>query len=172
VRGGRGEGSVTVTRWLDDDEQRVWRAFLAVNRKLFAALERQMQDESGLPQTYYIILAMLSEAPGRSLRMSELAELVSSSPSRLSHAVDRLAERGWVRREKDPHDRRGNRTVLTDEGWEIVLATAPGHVRTVRENVFDLVTPEQLAVLDEVFTAVLARLDADAPGAAPAAPDC
>ena len=162
-----------MTRWLDEDEQRVWRAFIAVNRKLFAALERQMQDESGLPQTYYIILAMLSEAPGRSLRMSELAELVSSSPSRLSHAVDRLAERGWVRREKDPHDRRGNRTVLTDDGWRVVVETAPGHVRTVRENMFDLVTPEQLAVLDEVFGAVLAKLDA-APGAGgPAAsPDC
>ena len=150
-----------MTRWLDDDEQRVWRAYLAVNRRLFAALDRQMQDESGLPQTYYIILAMLSAAPGRSLRMSELAELVSSSPSRLSHAVDRLAERGWVRREKDPHDRRGNRTVLTDEGWAVVEQSAPGHVRTVRENLFDLVTPEQLAVLDAVFGTVLAQLDGD-----------
>jgi len=148
-----------VERWLDDDEQRVWRAFIAINRKLFAALERQMQDESGLPQTYYIILAMLSEAPDRSMRMSELAELISSSPSRLSHAVDRLAERGWVRREKDPHDRRGNRAVLTDDGWRVVVDTAPGHVRTVRENVFDLLTPEQLATLDEVFAAVLAKLD-------------
>ncbi len=148
-----------VTRWLDEDEQRVWRAYLAVSRKLFSAIDRQMQDESGLPQTYYIILAMLSEAPGRSLRMSELADLVSSSPSRLSHAVDRLVERGWVRRERDPSDRRGNRTVLTDEGWQVVQDRAPGHVKTVRENMFDLITPEQLAVLDDVFTRVLARLD-------------
>jgi DNA-binding MarR family transcriptional regulator len=148
-----------VTRWLDDDEQRVWRAYLAVSRKLFSAIDRQMQDESGMPQTYYIILAMLSEAPNRSLRMSELADIVSSSPSRLSHAVDRLEERGWVRRERDPADRRGNRTVLTDEGWGVVQQSAPGPVRTVRENLFDLVTPEQLAVLDEVFTTVQTHLE-------------
>ncbi len=148
-----------MTRWLDDDEQRVWRAYLAVSRKLFSAIDRQMQDESGMPQTYYIILAMLSEAPNRSLRMSELADIVSSSPSRLSHAVDRLEERGWVRRERDPADRRGNRTVLTEAGWGVVQQSAPGHVRTVRENLFDLVTPEQLAVLDEVFTRVQTHLE-------------
>ncbi len=144
--------------WLDEDQQRVWRAYIAMSRQLHAALERQMQDESGLPQTYYIILAMLSEAPARSLRMSELAELVSSSPSRLSHAVDRLAERGWVRREKDPSDRRGNRAVLTAAGWDVVVATAPGHVRTVRANLFQGVSPDQLRVLDEVFAGVLQRL--------------
>lgn len=148
-----------MTRWLDDDEQRVWRAYLAVSRKLFAAIDRQMQDESGMPQTYYIILAMLSEAPNRSLRMSELADIVSSSPSRLSHAVDRLEERGWVRRERDPADRRGNRTVLTEEGWGVVQQSAPGHVRTVREQLFDLVTPEELAVLDTVFARVQAHLE-------------
>lgn len=148
-----------MTRWLDDDEQQVWRAYLAVSRKLFAAIDRQMQDESGMPQTYYIILAMLSEAPNRSLRMSELADIVSSSPSRLSHAVDRLEERGWVRRERDAADRRGNRTVLTEEGWGVVQQSAPGHVRTVREHLFDLVTPEELAVLDAVFTRVQSRLE-------------
>lgn len=150
-----------MTRWLDDDEQRVWRAYLAVSRKLFAAIDRQMQDESGMPQTYYIILAMLSEAPNRSLRMSELADIVSSSPSRLSHAVDRLEERGWVRRERDPADRRGNRTVLTEEGWGVVQQSAPGHVRTVREQFFDLVTPDELAVLDTVFARVQAHLEGD-----------
>lgn len=150
-----------MTRWLDDDEQRVWRAYLAVSRKLFAAIDRQMQDESGMPQTYYIILAMLSEAPNRSLRMSELADIVSSSPSRLSHAVDRLEERGWVRRERDPADRRGNRTVLTEEGWGVVQQSAPGHVRTVREQLFDLVTPDELAVLDSVFARVQAHLEGD-----------
>lgn len=156
----RGRGG-DVTRWLDDDEQRVWRAYLAVSRKLFAAIDRQMQDESGMPQTYYIILAMLSEAPNRSLRMSELADIVSSSPSRLSHAVDRLEERGWVRRERDPADRRGNRTVLTEEGWGVVQQSAPGHVRTVREQLFDLVTPDELAVLDTVFARVQAHLEGD-----------
>ena len=151
-----------MTRWLDDDEQRVWRAYLAVNRKLPEAIARRTQ-ESGLPGGYYIIMAMLSEAPGRQLRMSDLAEMVSSSPSRISHAVDRLDERGWVRREKSPTDRRGNMAVLTDEGMRIVREAAPRHVQAVRESLFDLLTREQLAVLDEVFTTVNERLDARAP---------
>jgi DNA-binding MarR family transcriptional regulator len=152
-----------VTRWLDDDEQRVWRAYLAVSRKLPQALERQLQDEAGLPQTYYIILAMLSESPSQSLRMSQLAEMVSSSPSRLSHAIDRLTERGWVRRERASSDRRGNLAVLTEDGWAVVREAAPGHVRAVRENLFDLITPEQLEVLGEVFETVRAHLDCEAP---------
>ncbi len=157
-----------VTRWLEEDEQRVWRAYLAVSRKLPQALERQIQDEAGLPHTYYIVLAMLSEAPTGSLRMSELADMVSSSPSRLSHAVDRLTERGWVRRERPEGDRRGNLAVLTDEGRQIVREAAPGHVRAVRENLFDLITPEQLAVLGEVFEAVREHLDEQAPDRSPA----
>ena len=138
------------TRWLDDDEQRVWRAYLAVSRKLFAAIDRQMQDESGIPQTYYIIMAMLSEAPGRSLRMSELADIVSSSPSRLSHAVDRLEERGWVRREDCPTDKRGQLAVLTDEGFAALAAAAPGHVEAVRGALFDALDPEQIRWLGTI----------------------
>jgi DNA-binding MarR family transcriptional regulator len=156
-----------VTRWLDDDEQQVWRAYLAISRKLPQALERQLQDEAGLPHTYYIILAMLSESPSRSLRMSQLAEMVSSSPSRLSHAIDRLSERGWVRRQRASTDRRGNLAVLTEKGWEVVKETAPGHVRAVRENLFDLLSPEQLKVLGEVFETVRAHLDSEAPDRAP-----
>lgn len=156
-----------MTRWLDDEEQRVWRAYLAVSRKLPQALERQLQVEAGLPHTYYIILAMLSESPSRSLRMSQLAEMVSSSPSRLSHAVDRLTERGWVRRERASTDRRGNVAVLTEEGWAVVKEAAPGHVRAVRENLFDLVTRDQLKVLGEVFATVRAHLDRESPDRAP-----
>lgn len=167
---GTGSYPCAVTRWLDDDEQAVWRAYLAVSRKLPQALERQIQDEAGLPHTYYIVLAMLSEAPNRSLRMSQLAEMVSSSPSRLSHAIDRLTERGWVRRERAPGDRRGNLAVLTEEGWCVVREAAPGHVRAVRENLFDLVTPEQLRVLGEVFGTVRAHLDRQAPDRSPLDP--
>jgi DNA-binding MarR family transcriptional regulator len=103
--------------------------------------------------------------------MSELAERVSSSPSRISHAVDRLAERGWVRRERSETDRRGNLAVLTEEGMAVVERAAPRHVRAVRENLFDLLTREQLAVLDEVFSAVLGRLDGTA-SKGRAAPPC
>lgn len=153
-----------MTRWLDDDEQRVWRAYLAVSRKLPEALARQSQ-EAGMPPGYYIMLAMLSEAPRRQLRMSELAELVNSSPSRISHAVDRLFERGWVRRERSPTDGRGSMAVLTDEGMRVVEEMAPGHVQEVRENLFDLLSPGELAVLDAVFSRVLGHLEGrPAPG--------
>jgi len=162
-----------MTRWLNEEEQRVWRAYLAVNRRLPEVIGRSTQ-EAGAPGAYYIVLAMLSEAPDRQLRMSELAEMVSSSPSRISHAVDRLAERGWVRREKSSTDRRGNLAVLTDEGMQVVEQAAPVHVASVRENLFDLLTQEQLDVLDQVFTTVNEHLDARAPkgrGGAPSGRD-
>src|SRR3981081_3198570 len=85
-------------RWLQPDEQRTWRAFLAASHQLWDQLDRELQHEAGLPMAYYQVLAMLSEAPNRTLRMSDLAEQTWSSRSRLSHAVDRLEERGWVRR--------------------------------------------------------------------------
>jgi len=146
-------------RWLSDAEQQTWRGFLAVQRLLFEALDRQLQAEADMPHGYYILLAMLSEAPGRALRMSELAELSQSSQSRVSHAVSRLEEKGWVRREKVPNDRRGNLAVLTDLGYEVVERTAPGHVTAVRANLFDLLTPEQLHQLFEICAAVLDKLD-------------
>lgn len=151
-----------MTRWLDEEEQRVWRAYLAVNRKLPEVIGRSTQG-LGVPGAYYIVMAMLSEAPERQLRMSELAEVVSSSPSRISHAVDRLAERGWVRREKSSTDRRGNLAVLTDDGMRVVEEAASVHVASVRENLFDLLSREQLDVLDQVFATVNEHLDARAP---------
>ena len=148
-----------MARWLDDDEQRTWRMFLAVQRRLPEALERQLQSEAGLPHTYYIVLAMLSEAPGRALRMSDLAEITNSSPSRLSHAVARLEDRGWVRRERATEDGRGNLAVLTDAGMDVVVASAPGHVAAVRRYLFDVITPEQRRVLEEICADVLDNLN-------------
>ena len=95
------------TRWLSDDEQRAWRAYLESTKLLFDALDRQLQHESDMPHAYFEILVRLSEAPERTLRMSELAHSTLSSRSRLSHAVARLEERGWVQREDCPTDRRG-----------------------------------------------------------------
>jgi DNA-binding MarR family transcriptional regulator len=146
-------------RWLDDEEQRTWRKLLAMTRQLYTALDTQLQRDAGMPHAYYIVLAMLSEAPGRTLRMSELANIVSSSQSRLSHAVARLEERGWVRREKCPSDKRGNMAVLTDAGYDVVVATAPGHVAAVRENLFDRLTRSQVRQLAEICDAVLASDD-------------
>lgn len=144
-----------MTRWLDDDEQRTWRAFTATSEVLYAALDRQLQRDAGLTHASYIVLAMLSEAPGRSLRMSDLALAANSSPSRLSHAVARLQERGWIRREQDPKDGRGTVAVLTDAGWDMLVATAPGHVAAVREHLFDKLTPEQVQALGEICDTVL-----------------
>ena len=107
-----------------------------------------------MPHTYYEILVALSEAPGRTLRMNQLADLCQSSRSRLSHAVSRLEEAGWVRREACPTDKRGALAVLTDKGFAALEAAAPGHVEGVRRHVFDVLTPEQVAELGRISAAI------------------
>jgi DNA-binding MarR family transcriptional regulator len=146
----------TTPRWLSDEEQHAWRRLMAMQRHLFDALDRQLTAESGMPHGYYLILAMLSEAPGRSLRMTELASLTNSSQSRLSHAVARLEEAGWVRRARCETDRRGQTATLTDAGYDVLVAAAPGHVAAVRATLFDRLTPDQVKQLTEICTAVLA----------------
>jgi DNA-binding MarR family transcriptional regulator len=141
-------------RWLNDEEQAAWRALLAFVTRLDEVLDRQLQRDSGLPHAYYQVLAMLSEAPDRTLRMSQLAAATTSSPSRLSHAVARLEEKGWVRRERHPTDRRGALAVLTDEGFAVLAAAAPGHVAAVREALFDRLTTDQVAELRAIFAAL------------------
>jgi DNA-binding MarR family transcriptional regulator len=148
-------------QWLDDDQQRTWRAWLAVTELLPRSLDAQLQRDAGLTHAAYIVLAMLSEAPDRSRRMSDLARVANQSQSRLSHTVARLEERGWVRRERAAEDRRGNLAVLTDEGWDVVQRVAPGHVVAVREGLFAALTPAQTEALGEALTAVLDRLDPD-----------
>jgi DNA-binding MarR family transcriptional regulator len=148
-----------MTRWLDDDEQRTWRDFLAATQLVNEALDRQLQREAGMPHTYYMILVALSEAPERSMRMSELANRSQSSQSRLSHAVARLEERGWVRRRPCDSDRRGSFAALTDEGFAALAAAAPGHVAEVRRSLFDVLTPEQLGQLAEICAAVRNTLE-------------
>jgi DNA-binding MarR family transcriptional regulator len=148
-------------RWLSGDEQRTWRAFLGTFQLLQEALDRQLQRDAGMPHAYYMLLAMLSEAPHRALRMTELARRANASQSRLSHAVARLEERGWVRREQCPTDRRGQVAVLTDEGYEVLAAAAPGHVDAVRENLFDQLSPGQVEKLREICEAALDKLDTD-----------
>lgn len=156
-----------MTRWLSDDEQQTWRAFLAANRLVFDQLDRELQRDSGMPHGYYEILVRLSEAPERSLRMSALADRSQSSRSRLSHAVARLEENGWVRRQSCPDDRRGQVAVLTDVGFAALAAAAPGHVEAVRAHVFDPLTAEQVVQLREISTAMV-----DALLAQPDAPVC
>jgi DNA-binding MarR family transcriptional regulator len=149
------------TRWLSDDEQRAWRAYLESSKVLLDALDRQLQRENDIPHAYYEILVRLSEADDRAMRMSELAELTLSSRSRLSHAVARLEERGWVAREDCATDRRGQIARLTDRGFEVLAAAAPGHVETVRGYVIDVLTPEQLGQLAEISEAIIAKVTAE-----------
>ncbi len=154
-----------MTRWLDADEQRAWRAYLSATQLLTAQLDRELQRDSGIPHAYYEILVRLSEAPGRVLRMSELAHAAESSRSRLSHAVARLEEAGWVRRESCPTDRRGSFARLTDAGFAALEAAAPAHVASVRRHLVDRLSRAQLEQLREICEAVVAGLRADAEGA-------
>jgi len=149
---------VAQTRWLTDDEQHTWRAFLEATRRLDEQLDRELQHEAGMPLAYYTILAMLSEAPGRTLRMSELARITWSSRSRLSHAVDRLEEKGWVTRISCPSDKRGAFAFLTDAGFAVLEVAAPGHVEGVRRHMFDQLTPDQVETLGAISQKLAQRL--------------
>lgn len=142
-------------RWLTATELTAWLSYVAASSLLEGALDRQLQRDSGMPHAYYQILAMLSDVPGRTLRMSDLAAITQSSQSRLSHAVARLEVNGWIRRTPCPDDRRSTLAQLTDEGFTALAAAAPGHVRTVREHLFDRLTPEQVGQLREICRTVL-----------------
>lgn len=146
--------------WLTAEQLDAWLTFRAASTLLDAALDRQLQRDAGLPHAYYLILAMLSDVPGRTLRMSDLALMTQSSQSRLSHAVARLERHGWVRRVPCPDDRRSTLARLTDAGFDVLAAAAPGHVATVRTHVFDRLTDEQVAQLREIGAAILGGLDA------------
>jgi DNA-binding MarR family transcriptional regulator len=148
-----------VTRWLSADEQHAWRAYVESSKVLFDALDRQLQRDSEMPHAYYEILVALSEADGRAMRMSELAERTLSSRSRLSHAVARLEERGWVVREDCPTDRRGQIARLTDTGFQILATAAHGHVTAVRGYLIDVLTSEQLAQLATISHAIIAKVN-------------
>ena len=142
--------------WLSDEQQAAWRPFVALLLRLPAVLDAELQRDAGITQFDYLVLSGLSEAPSRTLRMSELAATASSSMSRLSHVVSRLEAKGWVRREPCPGDGRFINAVLTEEGWRKVEATAPGHVAAVRELLVDTLTSEEFAQLGALSAKILA----------------
>jgi DNA-binding MarR family transcriptional regulator len=137
-------------RWLTKEQQRVWRNYLAATRMVDSEIERQLQRDAGMPATYYEIMVSLSEAPERTLRMSELAERNRFSRSRLSHAVARMEKEGWVERRECPSDKRGAFAVLTERGFAVLADAAPGHVEQVRSVLFDALTEEQIQQLGEI----------------------
>src|SRR5262249_53518804 len=148
--------TTTTTRWLSESEQRAWRQFIQACQALFAAIEAQLLRDSGLRHGYCEILVHLSETPDRALRMTELANVSTFSKSRLSHAVARLEDRGWVERLDCPTDRRGQIAHLTEDGYAALAAAAPGHVEQVRRSLIDALTPDQLERLAEISAAIMA----------------
>ncbi len=140
----------TGTRWLDDQELSTWLELTAMLSWLPDALDTQLQRDAGLSHFEYQVMAMLSMSPGRTRRMREVAALANGSLTRLSRTVDRLDRRGWVTRRPDPEDGRSTLAVLTDSGFDKVVATAPGHVAEVRRVVFDPLTRSQVGQLHEI----------------------
>jgi DNA-binding MarR family transcriptional regulator len=146
-------------RWLDDEQQNSWRAFAAATVRLRWALECQLQHDAGLSFIEYHALARLSENPGHTMRMSELAEVTNASLSRLSHLIKRLERRNLVRREPDPNDGRYTNAILTRAGLRLLTASAPAHVAKVRELVIDALSPAELRRLRTASERILQRIE-------------
>lgn len=154
-------------RWLTDDELAAWVRLAAVVELLPGVMDGQLRRDSDLSHFEYYVLAMLSEAPGRTLRMTALAARTHATLPRLSHVVSRLEARGLVARTTCGEDRRATNTHLTEAGWDVVVAAAPGHVAAVRANVIDALTSEQVGQLREIAGAVLSRVDPEGRMTAP-----
>lgn len=145
--------------WLSKDELAAWVRLVALLELVPGVLDSQLRRDAGLMNFEYYVLAMLSEAPERTLRMTSLAAQTNATLPRLSHVVRRLEGRGLVERFPCPEDGRATNARLTDDGWRKVQDAAPGHVANVRRHVIDALTPEQVSQLTEIADAVLRRLD-------------
>jgi DNA-binding MarR family transcriptional regulator len=149
------------TKWLSAEEMTAWRKFVAVVQLLPGALDTQLQRDADLSHFEYFVMAILSEAPSRTLRMTSLALETNATLPRLSHVVARLEKRGYVRRSPCEEDRRATNATLTASGWEKVVASAPGHVDAVRDAVIDPLDARDIADLDRIMGRMLARLDTE-----------
>lgn len=147
------------TRWLDDHERHAWLGLLAVTELLPAALDTALRRDADLTLFEYLVLAMLSEAPDRTLRMTSLAQRTNASLTRLSHVARRLESRGLIDRFPCPEDGRATNARLTADGWDTVVAAAPPHVELVRRLVLDPLSPAQVAQLRDIGDALLTVLD-------------
>jgi DNA-binding MarR family transcriptional regulator len=153
-------GTASMTpRWLDPDEMRFWRGFVEVSGRALDAINADLRADADLTHDDYEVLVRLSEAPDRRMRMSELADQVIQSRSRLTQRVDRLVERGLVERQRCPEDRRGMLAALTDDGFRTLVDAAPAHVESVRRHLIDRLGPEQIRAGADVFEAVVATCD-------------
>ena len=147
--------------WLDDQEISAWLRLMAVVELLPGVLDAQLRRDAALSHFDYQVLAMLSEAPERTLRMTALASLTNATLPRLSHVVGRLEGRGLVERRPCAEDRRATNASLTAAGWSKVVETAPGHVATVRHHVIDALDHAQVRQLRDICESILERIDPD-----------
>ncbi len=150
---------MTDARWLDENQLVAWKKFVAVVELLPGVLDSQLQRDAELSHFEYFVLAMLSEAPNHTLRMTGLASATNATLPRLSHVASRLEKKGYVERTPCAEDKRATNAHLTEAGWQKLVATAPGHVNTVRENVIDPLTAEDVADLDRIMGRILDTLD-------------
>jgi DNA-binding MarR family transcriptional regulator len=149
-------------QWLDDDQQRAWRAYLRMQARLSATLNRRLQATSELSLADYDVLVQLTDARDRRLRPYELQRALDWEQSRLSHHLSRMQRRGLVERQECADDGRGSLIALTETGLQAITAAAPDHVQTVRHLFFDALDPDQVDALQHLAAQVLARLDATA----------
>lgn len=149
-------------RWLTDDEMAAWLPLARLLVLLPSALDAELREDAGIRHVYYQILAMLSEAPDRQLRMGQLARMTATSLSRLSHAVSSLESRGWVARCASPDDRRGQVARLTEDGFEALRSAAPGHVAAVRRRVFDHLDEQEVRQLGAIARRLADRVTGEA----------
>jgi len=151
---------MTEPRWLDERQQRAWRGYLAMQARLQAQLNRQLQADSGLSLADFDVLVALTDRPGVAVRVLELAEALQWEKSRLSHHLARMERRGLIERQDCPADARGAFVVLGDAGREAIERAAPAHVETVQSLVFDGLDAEQVEALADIAEDVLGRIDA------------
>lgn len=156
-------GATAPVRWLSADQQRDWRAFRDGTVLLLDALGRDLEERSGLSLHEYEVMVRLSEAPGRTLRMSQLATDIAHSRSRLTHTISRMESAGLVSRVACSEDARGVNCVLTEKGWAALVAAAPGHVASVRAHLVDVLSGEQLVALGDAMEQVRAHLRGECP---------
>ncbi|HTJ70504.1 MAG TPA: MarR family transcriptional regulator [Actinospica sp.] len=149
---------MSTTRWLNENEQGAWRAWLEVMRLLPNHLEDRLHERHGLTLTDYQVLVEVSESAEHRLRMTELSHRTQLSKSRLSHQIGRMERAGLVMRTQCPDDRRGQWAELTDQGWAVLRDAAPAHVADVRELFFDILDEHQVAALAAGFRAVADKL--------------
>ena len=151
------------TRWLDAEERRTWLSLISVLIRLPSELDAQLRRDAGISHFEYQVMAVLSEAPGRTMRISDLAMLSEGSLPRMSQVISRLEKRGWIDRAPDPQDGRYTRATLTEDGWTKVTETAPGHVEEVRRLVFDPLTKAQARQLRAIGRRIMRVIDPDDP---------